>query len=348
MGLFSSENSFLGIDIGGSSLKLVELKKDSNGKIALSTYGFTENIGEINYDRKSDIKYLAKLINKIQQRAGTSTINAVASLPTFSVFSSIISLSGVNRKNIVDNINEKAKKVIPLPLEEMVLDWKIIETKQIANNKNDVKVFLTGSPKKLVKKYISIFKEANINLLSLETETFSLVRSLVGNDKSNMMILEIGANSTDISIVKNGIPVLNRSIDICGTTITKAIAEKLNISFKRAEQFKCDLGVESLSDEEHSLPKVVKEAVRPIVHEVEYMMDLFQNNYNEQLEKIILSGGGSFLINFSDYLSHSLNIKVIIGDPWSRVVYPEDLKPVLLEVGPKLSVAIGLAMRGLE
>ena len=78
------------------------------------------------------------------------------------------------------------------------------------------------------------------------------------------------------------------------------------------------------------------------------MLDFFRSQNNGEVEKIILSGGGSLLLNLGDYLSKRLNIKVIIGDPWNRVNYPAELKPVLSEVGPRLAVAIGLAMREIE
>jgi Tfp pilus assembly PilM family ATPase len=86
----------------------------------------------------------------------------------------------------------------------------------------------------------------------------------------------------------------------------------------------------------------------PIIHEIKYMVEFFNNNYNEKLEKIILSGGGCLLFNFAQYLEDKLNIQVIIGDPWSRIYYPPEMKPVLRELGPKLAVAVGLAMREIE
>lgn len=348
MGIFSSsstDNIFLGIDIGDSSLKIVELRK-KNKKVYLSNYGFSEDISNVKLINEKDIQYLIKVIDKVKRDIGIIGKQATASLPTFSVFSSIINIHNIDKKNIAERINTEAKKVIPLPLSEMVLDWKIIPSKS-DEKKDNVRVFLTGSPKKLVQKYIDIFKGANVTLISLETETFSLVRALIGRDKSIMMIVEVGANSTDLSIVKEGIPVLSRSINICGRTITEAIKNNLGISSKQAEQIKLDLS-SAYSIRSKELPKVIMESITPIVNEIKYMMDLFQNNNNEVIEKIILSGGGALLLNFSEYLSHNLNMKVIVGDPWSRIIYPAELKPVLTELAPKLSVAVGLALREAE
>lgn len=346
MGIFSSsnDNHFLGIDIGNSSLKMVELLKRGK-KISLSNYGFSENIEGADFTYSDDVSFLAKSIVKLKNDLGIKTTRANASLPSWSVFSSVINLYNFDKKKINEQIVEEAKKVIPLPLEEMVLDWKIIPSKN--NGGNNVKVFLTGSPKKLIKKYIDVFKEAKITLANLETETFSLIRSLLGNDSSTVMIIEMGENSTDFSIVKESIPFLNRSINISGKTITNEISSKMGIDPIQAEQFKFDLGMFK-DEKKKEMPKVILDAIGPVVNEIKYMIDLFYNSNNNGIEKIVLSGGGCLLYNFAEYLEEILNIRVVIGNPWFKVSYPPEIEPVLSEVGPKLSVAVGLALRGAD
>ncbi len=343
MGLFSSsDNKFLGIDIGDNTIKMVELSKKGK-KISLSNYAFSSAISDFKFSHSDDIDNIAKAILKIKNESNIKTAKASVSLPSFSVFSSVININNYDKRKIDERIVEEAKKVIPLPISEMVLDWKIIPDKK---DPGSVKVFLTGSPKKMIKKYIDVFKKANIFLSNLETETFSMIRSLVGNDPSTVMLIGMGANSTNFSIIKESIPFLNRSINISGKTITAEISKRLNISLEEAEQFKFDLAFSDESDPESS--KIIADIVSPIVKEIKYMLDLFNSSNNERVEKIILSGGGSLLPNFAQSLEKQLNIKVIIGDPWFRVSYPAELKPVLDEIGPRLSVAVGLALREIE
>ncbi len=345
---FGQDNLYLGIDIGDSSLKMVELQK-RNRKIYLSNYAFSENISEINFNKIEDISYLAQAISKVKKEAGMNSDRITASLPTFSVFSSIINIVNADKKSLEAAVNEEAKKVIPLPLEEMILDWKIVPGKDgKIPTSGSMQIFLTGSPKKLVRKYIDVFKQAKLNLASLETETFSLVRSLIGDDKSTVMIVEIGANSTDLSIVRESIPVLNRSLSVCAATVTKALEEKLGMTYAQAEQFKLDLSTNLNPNSQDEIPQLIMKTLEPIVVEMQYLIDFFRSQNNGDIEKIILSGGGALLLNLSDYFSKRLNIKVIIGDPWNRVNFNPELKPILSEVGPKLAVAIGLAMREIE
>jgi type IV pilus assembly protein PilM len=267
------------------------------------------------------------------------------------VFSSVINLNNANKKELSSVIEWEAKKLIPLPLEDMVLDWKIIDEEDA--NKN-TKVFLTGSPKKLIKKYVNIFRRTDIALSFLETESFSLIRSLVGEDKSTVMLIQIGASNTDISVIKKGIPILSRSIDAGGLTITKAISNNLNIGLVRAEQFKIDLGINMNGSSSDVIPKTILGALSPVINEIKYLLNLYNNgklNHDDggqKVEKIILTGGSSNLPNFVEYLSQTLNMNVIIGDPWSRISYPEELRPILKEAGPGLAIAIGSAIRGIS
>lgn len=334
----SSTNSYLGINIGSSSIKIVELKNNNN-KLNLLTYGFSENVFNENNDLHKSREYAIGILQEILKKAKIKSRNAVVSLPTSSIFSSIISLPNIEENEIALAVEAQAKKIIPLPIEEMEIDWK-----KISSDKNDIKILLTCAPKTLIKQYVDIISEAGINLMSIETEIFALTKALIGNDQSSIMIVEIGANTTDIFIIFQGVPVLSRSINVGGFLITKAISSVLQINIHRAEQFKYDASIESLQSNKNIPAEIIIETINPIINEIKYMLRLFQDRNNKTVNKIILSGGSSFIPNFTNYLSKILNVNVVIGDPWFRINYPVELKPILFEIGPRLSVAIGLAM----
>jgi Tfp pilus assembly PilM family ATPase len=368
----------------------------------LLTYGYAEE--EVNIPRgdfQKKCPEIVSLLKDICQKAKTSSHKAIAALPSFAVFSSLINLPNMSRKELASAIQWEAKKFIPMPIEEVVLDWKVISSEarnhpelregsyearshpersegssrglegtegSRGNNplapsdnpldpplirENDkeeekgLKILLTAAPKNLVERYIEIFKEANLEFLSLETESFALVRSLVGHDSSVVTILDLGDIATDIIIVEQGIPLLSRSIEVGGKNITKTIANSLNIDFKRAEQFKRDIGL--TQGRENPVPKAITMVLSSIVNEIRYSIDLYQSqNPAKSVEKIVLSGGAAFLPNLPQYLSETLGLRVYVGNPWDRVSYPLELKSVLEELGPKFAVAIGLAMREIE
>jgi len=381
MPLFSSRSySYLGIDFDSSSVKVVELKNE-NGRPRLVTYGyFDKQTDKTKMDQDGrDALEIAKLVKQVCYKSKTTTTKTISSLPAFSVFSSILSLPPMSKKELSSAIEWEAKKVIPLPLQDMILDWKVLDDVpdisigdkkdtqdlpedlaesngekkkflKISSNKKvkNIRILLTAAPKDLVKKYISIFKAAGLSLLSLDTEAFALVRSLVGNDRSPLMIVDIGSIVTNISTVVGGIPILNRSIDVGGLTITKAISNSLNVTLNRAEQFKYDIGMNPDRSGQGSVPKTIESTLTPLVDEIKYSLNLYHNQGQKNIEKIILTGGSSLLLNLPEYLSKTLDLKVFRGDPWARIIYPEELKSVLDEIGPRYSVAIGLAMRDIQ
>lgn len=374
MSIFSSKSSYLGIDIGTSSIKVIELS-NFKGRPRLVTYGFIEKKpGEVE-SLVDDTAGTAAIINEICAKSKTSSKKVIAALPNFSVFTSILNLPNLPKKELASAVSWEAKKIIPMPLEEIILDWKIIEesdsqegekqkisdyhesygenqqnkpmSKIFSKSQKNLKILLTGASKNLVKKYVDIFNVSGLTLLSLETENFALIRSLVGNDKSIIMLVDLGASTSSIAIVEKGIPVLSRSIEMGGTMITRAISNSLNVNFDRAEQFKQDLSLGS-ETANNSLPQTVEKAFSSILNEIKYTLNIYQEQNKNKVEKIILTGGSSLLGNLPGYLSKVLNINTYVGDPWARVIFPTELKPILDRLGAKFAISIGLSMRDIE
>jgi type IV pilus assembly protein PilM len=348
MGLFSNEPSgYLGVDIGHSGIKVVELKREGE-RAVLSSYGFSENIDAVNEAGWfNDTKKTASLLTQVLEKAHMSSRNAIIALPAYAVFTSIINLVNVDKKTLDTAVMWETKKVIPVPIEDVSLEWRLIESR-IENNKEYLKIFVSAVPKILVNKYQDLFSQAKLTLHSLEPEIFSLVRSLIGKDKSSFMLIELGGNTTSLSIIERGIPVLNRSLSFGGSTVTKKLAEKMGIHSSQAEQLKFDLGISALGSTETHVPELIAESLSPLVNEIKYMINLFHVRGEKKIDKIILSGGSSLLVNLVSYLENVLDITTVIGDPWSRVSYPVELEPLLKELGPRLAVAVGLALNRVE
>lgn len=374
MGLFSSNKNYLGVDFGSSSIKAVELTS-AGGRPKLVTYGFTEknpaNISDSGLIENID--EAAAVLVDICKKAKISSKKAITALPNYAVFTSVLTLPDMPKKDLAQAIAWEAKKIIPTSLEEVVLDWKIIEEvgelsedeekkaqdilKDTQKNLNfkriyskarkNVRVLLTGAGKNVIKRYIDIFAKAGLGLLSLETESFALARSLVGNDKSIIMLVDLGATTSSISIVEKGVPVVTRSLKAGGNLITKAISANMNITLDKAEQFKQDLALD-IETSESILPSTVEKSFEPILNEIKFTLDFFTKSHNKKVEKIILTGGTAFLGHLTGYLARVLSINTYIGDPWARTIYPTDLKPILDRLGARFAVAVGLAMRDIE
>lgn len=357
MAIFSgNKKSYIGIDLGTSAIKVVEMA-DEGGRPRLITYGSLEQRGDIVRSDSTEVQsQIIASLNRLRDKANFTTKRAVAALPSFAVFSSIISLPSMSKKELLAAVKWEAKKFVPMPIEEMILDWRLLREGVVQPSKEEknlektrgakhLKILLTAAPRNVVKRYVDIARGANLELIGLETEAFALERSLVGNDRSPVLVVDIGAVATDLSIISGGIPVLNRSIDVGGDTITKAIANAMNIDLERAEQFKRDVGMVAAVGGVTQIPKTIEFVVASIVNEIRYVFNLYRSQADTGVEKIILSGGSAFLPNLPAYLERTVGMKVVIGDPFARTIYPVELKPALDEIGPAFAVAVGLSMR---
>ncbi len=361
MGLFGKKKqSYLGIDLGAGGVKLVELQNEK-GRARLFTYAFTERGPEQQpMSLVDNPRETAELLRKIVAKAKTSTNKVIAGLPIASIFSSVITVPKGNDREVREAIQWQAKKLIPVPLEEMVLDPKIVTAVPDKNKsaeakkleEKSVQVLITGASKAMVSKYTAVFRQAGLDLFSLETEAFALIRALIGKDRTATMIVDIGSIRTNIIIVENGIPYVTRSLDMGGVTLTKAMAKALSMDLKAAEQMKTDIKSVSSIYPADGIPKIFEAAVAPMLTELQYSMNLYAGQGAERggknIEKVVLTGGSSVLPAMATFFSKQLNVKVYVGDPWARVVYPDELRPVLEEIGPRFAVGVGLAMRDIE
>lgn len=361
MSLFSKNKNFLGIDIGSTSIKAVELTK-SKSRARLLTYGFADKVTNLLQDNspKAQIK-IANLLEQIVKQSKITCRKAVTALPNFYVFSSVITVPITSKKSLQDTVKWEAKKIVPMNLEDVILDWKVLNEEDLKvikkekNSKKEIKhddekahnieILLTAAPRNLVQKYLNIFRLAKINLSSLETESFALSRSLLSENDEAVIILDIGSIASDIMIIEDNIPVISRSIDVGGKTITQAIERHLNIDFKRAEQFKRDIGI--LNQSNKNISQIIEMAFNSVVNEINYTVDLYKNR-NKKINRVVLSGGTAYLAGLSEYLTKTLQIETHVGNPWHKITYSEELQPLIEEIGPRFAVAIGLALRDFE
>lgn len=348
MSLFAKKRSYLGVDLGTGSIKVVEFS-NLGGQARLETYGFAElPIEDTKLEAHEKVERTAKTLADICLRAKVTSRKAVAALPTFSVFSSVLTLPAMNESEVGQALAYEAKKIVPLPLEEMILDWKVLARRSSPGEfrrEKTMRVLITAAPKNLVKQYLEIFRLANLEILSLETEAFALGRALLGLEPAPALLVDVGALTTDVVVVEDHIPILNRSIDVGGVTVTKAIAASLNIDQRRAEQFKRDVGLVTSSGTSSNVPKTIELTLGPIVNELKYALSLYQAESGQGIQKIVVTGGSAFLPQLVPYLESVFQMKTIVGDPWAQVSYPVDLKGVLDEIGPRFATAIGLALR---
>ena len=331
------EKSKLGIDIGTSSIKVVQLKKEAES-YALETYGMVK----VNYDvsGKADFDVIAEtasVLKKLMTESRVNTKKVVASLPNSIVFVSVITMPTMGEKELKNAIQWEAQRYIPLPLEEVTLSWSVLNEPP---ENGQMKVLLTAVPSAVIENYLKMFKLAGLEPSALEIEALALIRALVGSRKESLIIVDLGARNTSLNLVDNSFLRVSRNLGVGGDSITNAISRSLKVSTSRAEQFKRDL---SFSDGVKEMPQAIREVVDNIKYETLQLVKIFESS-GGHIQEIILAGAGAQLPGLSSFFADS-GIKITLGDPLKFISYDPRLKANLSEAGLSLSVALGLAMR---
>lgn len=335
-GLFSNKSSVLGIDIGTANIKVAQVSHKSQP--FLETYGIV-NIAYQLGGKADDlaVQEMARVLKTLLNKAHATTKRCVISFPNSSVFTSVIELPKMTQAELASAVEFEAKKYVPLALSDVDLSWEVLAGSNPAAV--SIKVLLTAVPKQVTRNYMRVLELAGLQPLVGEIEALALIRSLIGEQSVNCVIIDIGARSTGLNITENGFLRLSRNLNVGGDTITTKIAESLRVSRLRAEQFKKDFGVSSTT----FIPDTIKPVLNIIKTEAKQLLTIAKTQ-NMRMEKLLLVGGGASLPGIEGYFE-DLGLAVELGNPFKAVAYNKDLEPVLKRYALSLPIAIGLALR---
>jgi type IV pilus assembly protein PilM len=345
--------SKLGIDIGTSSIKVVELSQEA-GRWKLENYGTYELHGQGGQaDTAKTVMDLSdqeiiQALKDIIADAGMKSREAIAAISSFSTFATVIEMPYVSEEDLAKTVPFEAKKYIPIPLDQVVLDWSIVgvadkNTSTPPAAGASVEVFLAAVPKDETARYQRLMKDAGLDLVALELENSSLVRGLLGNDLSPTAILNVGGRSTSIVIVSKGYERLSHNYEIGGYEITKAIATALNIGPDQAEALKRKYGL--VDSVENKARSAMLSLVDMMIFETRKTVESYEQSKNQRISRVVLVGGMANMPCLAQYIKQRIDRDVLVGNVFARIVYPQELTPILQNLSNTLSIAVGAAMR---
>lgn len=341
---FFSKKAF-GLDISDYSIKAVQLGK-SGGKNSLVTYN-REGIkkGLIQDGNILQLDELATIIIRLLKTAKPQPIeikNVVLSLPESQVFTHVFTLPrGLSNNEINDIIINDAPPVIPLPLKDSYLTFKIVkETEKTAE------VFLAVTKKKVVDDYLLLMKKCGLIPAVVDMETNSLARALIKgyNEDETVMVVDIGGRTTIVSFFNQSGLLFTDNISLAGEKFTEQIAETLKISFADADDKKKDMGLDVQKDEGQVM-FILQELIEELSKEISRRLHYFEQRYKQTIIKIIITGGTAALPKLNVYLSNNLDKPVELGNPLLNITAGglEFEKYI-----SSYSTVIGLALRGID
>ncbi|MBI4100331.1 type IV pilus assembly protein PilM [Candidatus Microgenomates bacterium] len=339
-----------GLDIGSTSIKVVQLTKDSKGaKIASVGYCPAPAKG-IDSEAENDQVALASTIKKLVHDAKITTKLVNTALPESQIYTQVREMTPLSDSELSSAIVWEAEQTIPLPLSDVSLSFQVLERPTKPTPGAKMSVLLVAAPIRLVNKYIKVLEMAGFTPISLETEVIAVWRSLFWGRQTSppTLIINLGALTTDVIIVRNGIINLTRSISTGGKALARAIASKLGLEEQVAEEYKVAYGFK-----ESELAGKVADAIRVIfdvvLEEIKRVCAFYNQKYtNEPLKQVIIVGGIAKLPGLAIYLAESLGLEVQLGNPWGMIQKDEKLLSAIGGAdGPVFTPAVGLALKEL-
>lgn len=358
----------LGVDIGSASIKVALIEKVDEKAVL-------RNYGEIALGPKAGVSVgqatnlspekIAESLRLLLKETGIVAGHTLISIPFNASLLSVVELPHVEKKEFEPMILNEARKYIPVPINEVSLDWWVLPKRRLADKSigaptspaegeikqmENIEVIIAAIHKEVIKRYELIKREAQIpgEASHFEIEIFSTLRAVVGRDLSPIMVIDIGAGSTKLALVEEGVVRGSHVISMGGQEITLALSRSRNIPFEQAEEIKCRVGMIG-EDEGRDVSAVAELLLANILNEAERFSENYERKHDTKIRKVILVGGGSRLLGLKKVVEKIFeNVSVEIGDPFARVDTPAFMASTLKEISPTFAVCIGVAMKGLE
>lgn len=338
----------IGLDIGSSAVKAVWLSGGGNDYALLSALSYPSPAKGVQSESPVDQEEMAQVIRKIVSDGKITTEDVHIALSESSVYTKVLEMPVLSDKELSSAIHWEAEQYIPVPLENVTLDWEVLERPQKQQGEK-MQVLLVGAPSILIDKYQKIMALAKLNIVSIETEILSATRAIVGSGYSpNCIVINIGARNTSFAILRNTSIFFTYSVPTGGIAITRAISADFGFSLQQAEEYKRVYGVT-----DKTLGGKIGQSTAPILQSIANEVKKAIAFYNEKhssdspVAQIVLTGGSAKLPGIDLFFAQNCGIETVIANPWT-ILSNQQIPKELAENAPDYAISLGLAMRGYE
>ncbi|OGG59472.1 hypothetical protein A2765_01940 [Candidatus Kaiserbacteria bacterium RIFCSPHIGHO2_01_FULL_56_24] len=362
-----SEGSVIGVDIGASSVKVVQLR-GAHGAAVLETYGeialgpyVKEAVGKA---VKLSPEQTTEVLLDLMREANVTAKAGGMSIPFSSSLVSILDLPKTSPEQLKQMIPIEARKYIPMQVSEVMLDWFIIPPDEGTNEAFDriqgttalqskgQEVLLVAIHNDTVRNYQTIATGAGLSTHFYEIEIFSTIRSSLGHGVAPVLVIDLGASTTKMYIVERGVVRMTHLVTIGGQQMTEHLARSLSWEFEKAERVKRERGLSDSSaysaDENDRVKSSLLSTLERLFSEADRVLLSYGKRYNKDVSHVLLTGGGASLPGLLTFANQALHAQVEIANPFSRTESPAFLDQVLQAIGPGFAVCVGLALRELR
>lgn len=348
--LFTGSKKVVGLDIGSSNLKLIEILETPKGYLLNQHSQIPLPKGVIVDGLLVEQDILTDTIRGLFKQAKVKSKIVVSSLSGQSVIVKRVNIPAMEEEEVRDMIHEEASKYLPFDnMDDVNFDFQILGENEF--NPNQMDVLIVAVKKDTIEPFVEAIENAGVDVAIMDVDSFAIENmfeeSYDPEENELVVLINIGASITNINVIKNGASVFLRDFSLGGNAVTEALQEKFGVGFEEAERMKLEgRGGDEASEKEFRDSLLSYAEV--ICLEIERSVDYFRSTSGgENIKRILLSGGGAKIPGLAVDLTQRLNIDTEIIDPFKKIDY--NRKNIdhehIEDVGPALAVGIGLALR---
>lgn len=334
----------IGLDIGSSTIKLVELAS-AGERFRLQALGQVET--PLVEDQQEWDQGRAKAIKDLVNDSRVSTRSAAISLPESLVYTRVIEMPVMAEPELTSTIRFQAEQYIPVPLADVVLKHQVLSMPETGVPGSKMSVLLVAAPNDVLSRYTMILSEAGLELVAVETEILAVARAIIGSESTSLvtLLVHLGAESTTLAVFTDGLLVLAQSISTGGAAIIRGVSSQLSLEHRQAEEY-----VKSYGLDQTKLDGKVAAAVKPIVeliiNEVKRVIAFYQTRETARpIKRVVLTGGMALLPGLVQHFTENIDLEVQIGNAFANVdLTPAQVKEIG-ERGAQFATSVGLALK---
>ncbi len=348
--IFGKKDRLVGLDIGSKTIKAAELVENKKG-VCLFKFGMTDIApGLIEEGTIKDPEAVADAIRQLFKSYSIKNHNVAISVGGYSVIVKKISIPAASEEQLQDTIQFEAEQYIPFDINDVNLDFQIMGENE--NNPNQMNVLLVAAKQDMVNEYVNLAQMAGLEPKVIDVDAFALQNIFELNyvvENENVALIDIGASKTSLNILKGQESVFMRDVSLGCGQINQKIAATTDCSLEEAESIKFGDVAGRMSPEE--LSEIISSVVADWCTEIRRALDFFYSTYpDDQIRKIILSGGGGNIKEFRQLLAVETSAEVDSINPFQNIVIDEHKfdTAYLEKIAPQASICMGLATRKVD
>lgn len=341
--LFYQDKPVFGLDIGYSSLKVMQLT-NKHGRQSVTGYGVCE------FDPKAikdgviiDLEAVAKETYELftkKLNGDITTRRVVLSIPAARTFTRSLTLPLLGKKDLIEALRLETEQYIPVPVDDLYVDYAVVEKRE-----KEQEILLVAVPKKLVDSHIQLAELLGLEVVAVESTIGSASRLFVQAEQSDVptVLIDLGSLSSDITIYDKGL-VVTGTVPGGGDSFTTAIMDKLGVTRQEAHIIKTKYGL-GLSKKQKEITEALKPILDQMIKETRRMIRYYdeRSGSEQKIDQVVTMGGGANMPGLSEHLTNILRLPVRMCDPWQHLDFKNIKPPSTIEKSMYVTVS-GLAL----